>query len=145
MNLSPHFTLQEMERSQTVIRHGTINKVDARQTKALMDLCMNVFEPLQSLVRKFTNIQLGLRNPIVNSLVGGSTTSQHIKGQAADINVEGITSSELFDLIRNSSLPYDQVIDEFSSWVHISYKPVQRRQAMLARKDGQNRTVYTRI
>ncbi len=145
MNLSPHFTLQEMERSQTAIRHGISNKADARQMKALTDLCVNVLEPLRTLVNKSINIQSGFRNSTVNSLVSGSSTSQHKKGEAADINVEGITPSELFDLIRNSSLPYDQVIDEFSSWVHISYKPIQRRQAMLARKDGQNRTVYTRV
>lgn len=145
MNLSPHFTLQEMERSQTAIRHGILNKADARQTKALTDLCVNVLEPLRTLVNKSINIQSGFRNPTVNSLVGGSATSQHMKGQAVDINVEGITPSELFDIIRNSSLPYDQVIDEFSSWVHVSYKAVPRRQAMLARKDGQNRTVYTKV
>lgn len=144
MNLSPHFTLQEMERSQTAIRHGILNKADARQTKALTDLCVNVLEPLRTLVNKSINIQSGFRNPTVNSLVGGSATSQHMKGQAADINVEGITPSELFDIIRNSSIPYDQLIDEFSSWVHVSYKSVPRRQAMLARKDGENRTVYTK-
>ena len=145
MNLSPHFTLQEMERSQTAIRHGIINKANVRQTKALTDLCVNVLEPLRTLVNKSINIQSGFRNPTVNSLVGGSATSQHMKGEAADINVEGMTPSELFDIIRNSSLPYDQLIDEFSSWVHISYKPIQRRQAMLARKNGQNKTVYTKV
>jgi zinc D-Ala-D-Ala carboxypeptidase len=145
MNLSPHFTLQEMERSQTAIRNGIINKADTRQISALTTLCINILEPLRILVGKSINVQSGFRNPIVNSLVGGSPTSQHMKGEAADINVEGMTPSELFELIRNSTLPYDQLIDEFSSWVHVSYKANPRRQAMLARKDAQNKTVYRRV
>lgn len=145
MNLSSHFTLQEMERSQTAIRHGIINKADTSQKKALVDLCLNILEPLRTLVGKSINVQSGFRNPTVNSLVGGSSTSQHMKGQAADINVEGMTPTELFDLIRNSTLPYDQLIDEFSSWVHVSYKPNPRHQAMLARKDAFNKTVYTNV
>ena len=107
MNLSPHFSLQEMERSQTAVRHGIINKADVRQTQALTDLCVNVLEPLRALVGKSINIQSGFRNPTVNSFVGGSSTSQHMKGQAADINVEGMTPTTLFDLIRNSTIPYE--------------------------------------
>ena len=107
INLSPHFTLQEMERSQTAVRHGIINKADVRQTQALTDLCVNVLEPLRALVGKSINIQSGFRNPTVNSFVGGSSTSQHMKGQAADINVEGMTPTTLFDLIRNSTIPYE--------------------------------------
>lgn len=143
MNLSPHFSLEEMERSQTAVRHGIINKADAHQAKALTDLCLNILEPLRTLVGKSVNVQSGFRNPTVNSLVGGSSTSQHMKGQAADINVEGMTPSELFNLIRKSTLPYDQLIDEFSSWVHISYRANPRHEAKLARKDGHNKTVYT--
>lgn len=145
MNLSPHFTLQEMENSQIAIRNGIINKADTRQINSLTQLCINILEPLRALVGKSVNVQSGFRNPTVNSLVGGSATSQHMKGEATDINVEGMTPAALFDLIRNSTLPYDQLIDEFSSWVHVSYKANPRHQAMLARKDGQNRTVYTRV
>ena len=107
INLSPHFTLQEMERSQTAIRHGIINKGNIRKIKALLDLCLNVLYLLRTLVRKSINIQSGFRNPTVNSFVGGSSTSQHMKGQAADINVEGMTPTTLFDLIRNSTIPYE--------------------------------------
>lgn len=145
MNLSPHFTLQEMERSQTAIRNGIINKADTQQINALKQLCMNILEPLRALVGKPINVQSGFRNPTVNSLVGGSSTSQHMKGQAVDINVEGMTPKELFDLIRNSTLPYDQVIDEFSSWVHVSYRANPRHDAKLARKDAMNKTVYTSV
>ncbi len=145
MNLSQHFTLQEMESSQTAVRNGIINNADTRQISALIKLCLNILEPLRTLVGKPINVQSGFRNPTVNSLVGGSPTSQHMKGEAVDINIEGMTPSELFELIRNSVLPYDQLIDEFSSWVHVSYRTVQRRQAMLARKDAQNKTVYTKV
>lgn len=53
----------------------------------------------------------------MDSAIGGSATSQHLESAAADINVEGLTTQELFDLIRHSDLPFDQLIQEFYEWV----------------------------
>ncbi|RYU94119.1 D-Ala-D-Ala carboxypeptidase family metallohydrolase [Emticicia agri] len=145
MNLSPHFTLAEMIRSESASRHGIDNTPNATQTKNLQNLCINVLEPLRTLVGKPINVSSGFRNPTLNSLIGGSPTSQHMKGEAADISVEGFTTEQLFLLIISSSLPFDQIIQEFNSWVHISYKKTNRREALRVTKNAQNKTVYTKV
>jgi zinc D-Ala-D-Ala carboxypeptidase len=145
MNLSPHFTLEEMIRSESAIRHGIDNTPNQTQTKNLQNLCVNVLESLRLLVGKPINVTSGFRNPTVNSLIGGSLTSQHMKGEAADISVEGLTTEELFVLILSSTLPFDQVIQEFNSWVHISHKKTNRHEALRATKNAQNKTIYTKV
>ena len=66
-------------------------------------------------------IHSAYRSPLVNRLVGGSTTSQHIRGEAVDFHVLGLTILETFDRIRHSTLDYDQIIEESATWVHISF------------------------
>jgi zinc D-Ala-D-Ala carboxypeptidase len=141
MNLTPHFTLQEMTVSQTAVRMGINNTPNARQITNLTRLCENILEPFRAMVGKPINISSGFRNPTVNSLVGGSSTSQHMKGEATDFTVEGLTVQQLFDLIRTSALPYDQLIQEFDSWVHVSFGPRNRRQSLIFTKNAQNKTV----
>ncbi len=141
MNLTPHFTLKEMTISQTAIRMGIDNTPNARQITHLTRLCENILEPLRTIVGKPINVSSGFRNPTVNALVGGSSRSQHMKGEAADFTVEGFTVQHLFDLVRTSGLPYDQLILEFDAWVHVSFGPRNRRQALIFFKNTQNRTV----
>ena len=80
-------------------------------------------------------IHSAYRSPLVNKLVGGSVTSQHMKGEAVDFHVLGLSILETFDRIRSSELDFDQVIEESATWVHISFvagrKP--RRQALRMR------------
>lgn len=141
MNLTPHFTLKEMTVSQTAVRMGIDNTPNDRQITNLARLCENILEPLRTTVGKPINISSGFRNPTVNSLVGGSSSSQHMKGEAADFTIEGFTVQELFDLIRISTLPYDQLIQEFDAWVHVSFGPRNRRQALIFTKNAQNKTI----
>ncbi|SOD78426.1 D-Ala-D-Ala carboxypeptidase family metallohydrolase [Spirosoma fluviale] len=145
MNLSTHFSLQEMTLSQTAIRNGIKNIPNAKQISNLKELCLNILEPLRTLVGKPIHVTSGFRNPIVNSLISGSSTSQHMKGEAADIHVEGLTTQELFDIIRTSDLPYDQLIQEFDSWVHVSFSAKTRRDTLVATKGLNNKTIMTRI
>lgn len=145
MNLSPHFTLAEMIRSQTAIRNGIDNTPDPAQIERLRLLCVNILEPLRALVGKPIHVSSGFRNPTVNSLISGSPTSQHMRGEAADISVEGLTAQELFVVILASALPYDQLIQEFDSWVHVSFGPRDRRKAMLATKNAVNKTIFTPV
>lgn len=143
MNLTPHFTLEEMVRSEIAVRNSIDNTPSVQQMASLKRLCKDILEPLRALVEKPINISSGFRNPTVNSLVGGSPNSQHMKGEAADISVEGLTTQQLFDLIRASALPYDQLIQEFDAWVHVSHRANNRRQALFAKKNAQNKTVIT--
>lgn len=145
MNLTPHFTLQEMTLSQIAVRNGIQNIPNTKQIANLTNLCVNILEPLRTMVGKPINVTSGFRNPIVNSLVSGSATSQHMKGEAADIHVEGLTTQQLFDIIRTSDLPYDQLIQEFDSWVHVSFSAKTRRDTLVATKGLNNKTIITRI
>lgn len=145
MNLSPHFTLLEMTRSETAVRHGINNTPNAIQIKKLKALCENVLEPIRDLIGLPINIHSGFRNPTVNSLVGGSINSQHKKGEAADFSVENKTPQELFDIIRASNIPFDQIIQEFNEWVHISFRNANRHDQLIASKNDNNVTVFTRV
>ena len=61
------------------------------------------------------------RSPLVNKLVGGSPSSQHMRGEAVDFHVMGLSVLEVFDRIKASPLDYDQVIEEARTWVHVSF------------------------
>ena len=81
----------------------------------------------------------------MNSLVGSKVTSQHIRGCAADIKVQGVTPDVLIKAIIGAGLPYEQVIREFDSWVHVSVPndphALPKRQALIIDKSGTK--VYT--
>ncbi len=141
--LTPHFTLQEMVFSQHAIRLGINNTPSEQQIAALKTLCENVLEPLRKKVGKAVHISSGYRSPDLNRAIGGSYTSQHMRGEAADIHVEGYTTQALFALLKSSDLPFDQLIEEFDSWVHVSYSTErQRRQALYAYKDAEGHVHY---
>ena len=77
-------------------------------------------EDVRTLLDKPIKINSAYRAPKVNASVGGSKTSQHCGGCAADIRVTGMTPDEVVRAIIKSDLQYDQVIREFDSWTHIS-------------------------
>jgi len=134
--LSEHFTLEEMTFSETAIRHGINNTPGTAAIQNLKELCEEMLEPMRTLAGGPIGVTSGFRSAVVNSLVGGSPTSQHKTGEAADIHCLQLTQQELFQLVRNSELPFDQLIDEFGRWVHVSYKKPgsNRRQVLRARK-----------
>lgn len=124
-HLSPHFTLYEFTRSGVAIDNAIDNTPNERQTEALEALCNNILEPLRHQFGPII-ISSGFRSRRVNTLVGGSSASQHMKGEAADIVVgskdRGI---RLFDFIKRH-LDFDQLILEPLSsptprWLHVSY------------------------
>lgn len=144
MNLSPHFTLDEMTVSQEAVRSGLRNKPDATQIEALRALCAHVLEPLRARVKRPIVVSSGYRSKSVNARIGGSTSSQHCKGEAADIIVPGMETADVVELIRAMRLPFDQVIDEFDRWVHVSHASGNRGEVLVAsRRAGQ--THYRRV
>lgn len=136
MNLTKHFTLAEMTISQEATRSGLSNSPNALQTESIVLLCTNILEPLRARVRKPIVVSSGYRSMSVNRRIGGSKASQHTKGQAADFTIPGMTVAEVVALIRKLGLPFDQLIDEFGSWAHVSYGPLNRRQSLNARRVG---------
>lgn len=119
MNLSEHFTLEEMMHSETGARNGLDNTPSDEQIENLKRVCA-VLEQIRALVGKPITVTSGYRSEAINSLLGSKNTSQHRLGCAADIKVAGMPVKQLFDAIIQSDIEYDQIIWEFDSWVHIS-------------------------
>lgn len=141
MNLSKSFTLEEMTTSQEAARAGLKNKPSEEAIANLKALCENVLQPLRDRIRKPIVVSSGYRSVTINRIIGGSSTSQHTKGQAVDFIVPGMSVADVVTLIRKMDLPIDQTINEYNSWVHVSYGPRHRRQYLKAWREG-GKTVY---
>lgn len=146
MKLSPHFILAEMIESQTATRLQLKNRPNKTQIAALAKLCQNTLEPLRNKLGKPVKISSGFRSPLVNRAVGGSVNSQHMRGEAADIQVFDMSTQQLFDFILANGIVFDQIIQEFDSWVHISFKSngKQRRNILYARHDRNGKVVFSK-
>ena len=145
--LGPNFDLSEFVRTST----GLDNVPGHKEVENLRTLVTNILQPLRNYLGRPIVITSGYRSPLVNSVIGGSDTSDHVHGRAADIYVDGFSPTTLVQIIRNLGLPFDQVIDEqlwkfnpisgwrLSKWVHVSYNHERnRRQAMTARNTQEN-------
>ncbi len=137
MQLTANFSLAEL----TVTNRKLPNEPNAAEQANLKALARHILQPLRKSVGRPVVVNSAFRSELVNRAVGGTPTSQHRLGQAADIRVRGMTSVELARHIVALDLPFDQVIEEFGSWVHVSYGPRHRRQQLTAyTKDG--KTAY---
>lgn len=147
MNISQNFTLEELLRSETASRKNVSEQwtpSDAVKDN-LKKLCDNVLEPLRSFVGKPLIITSGYRCKRVNKLVGGSPTSQHTEGKAADFHVSVMTVESLFKFIINLDLEFDQIIQEFDAWVHISFNAGKNRNEFLRATKKGGKTVYNKV
>ena len=140
-----YFTIREMKKSNRATKAGIVNEPSIQEVKNLTALIEKVLDPLREAYGRPIIVTSGYRCERLNKLVGGSASSQHKKGEAADIRSVQDTPEEnkkLFDLIVKLKLPFDQLINEYGyDWVHVSYGPRHRRQKLRAvRKNG--RTQY---
>lgn len=123
--LSKHFTLWEMMRSGTAVRMNIKNVPDEQEKEALRQLCQHVLEPLRCRYGAII-ITSGYRCLRLNRAVGGVPTSQHMRGEAADIFIPNLEiGRKYFDFIKNNTT-FDQLIWEPRSadvprWLHVSY------------------------
>jgi len=142
MKLTKNFSLDEMIRSTAAIRNGIDNTPTVKEIANLQRLCEHVLEPARELSGgKTIRISSGFRNPKVNKLIGGSPTSDHVNGNAADFTIDGMSVTEVVEMIAKSNIQFDQLIHEFDSWVHVSFNETNRREVLAAKKDGK-KTVY---
>lgn len=134
MFLTPHFTLAEMTASQVANRAGLDNNPDSKTIANLVGLCQTL-EAVRTLVGQPILINSGYRSEELNRRVGGSASSAHIQGLAADIIAVSLTPRQLAQRIMDSSLAFDQLILEFDGWVHLGLAEArQRRQVLTIRK-----------
>ena len=131
MNLSEHFTLDELTFSDIAKRNGLDNNPDKIIIGNLTRLAQ-LLEEVRTLFNKPIRINSGYRSVTVNALLGSKPNSQHCIGCAADIRVDGLTPDQIVKKIIKSDIQYDQLIREFDSWVHIS---VPNGEGYIARKN----------
>lgn len=141
VRLSPHFSLAEMIVSQTAARRGIDNTPGDAEIAALRSLCIEVLEPVRKHFDRPVIVSSGYRSPKLNRAIGGSSSSQHCKGEAADFTVPGVSVLDLAQWMHRN-LNYDQLIYEFGSWVHVSYRAGRLRNQELSAKRIGGRTKY---
>ena len=130
-----YFTMGELVSSRTADKKGIINRCNKEHAANLMELVDKVLDPLREAYGKPIRVTSGYRCEALNKAVGGSPTSDHMKGCAADIVGTPATKEEneyLFELIQSLFLPFDQIINEKDfSWVHVSHRPNKNRKQVL--------------
>jgi hypothetical protein len=146
MKISEHLDLSEVTRSDSAKRKGINNEPTAEHLENFKKLAENVFEPIRNHFGFPIHISSGYRSKALNTAIGGSLTSQHCKGEAIDIDMDGssngITNKMVFDYIK-ANIKFDQMIWEFGNdtnpdWVHVSYSSSgkQRGQILKAIKSN---------
>ena len=139
MQLSEHFTLEELTHSEVAERKNLDNTPNALEVANLVRLAA-LLEEVRSLLNKPIMLNSGFRSKAVNDSVGSRDTSQHRIGCAADIRVPGMTPKQVVEAVIASNIGYDQIIEEFGSWTHLSVPDTAarppRKQALIIDKAG---------
>ena len=146
--LSANFSLSELTKSETALRHNMDNTPGQTEIANLTVLAQHVLQPVRDHYKMGVKVNSGYRAPAVNASVGGSKTSDHCKGQAADIEIPSIANAELATWI-SANLKFTQIILEFytpgipdSGWVHVSYNPADLKCQLLTAVKENGKTVY---
>ena len=156
MKLSNSFTLAEMLKSNTASRLNIEEQFNA--PKEVIDnltiLCKKVLQPIRDSLEMPIRVTSGYRCEKLNKAIGGSSKSQHVKGQAADIELwirgqekNAILLDEIINLSFRNDIEFDQLIIEYPNehgvpkWIHISYCEKNRNQILIAEKI-KGKTVY---
>ena len=132
MNLTPHFTLEELIFSQTALDRGIDNEPNDEVKDNLLTLASGL-ERVRGLLGNSMLISSGYRSAELNAAVHGVSDSAHIEGFAADFTCPDFgTPQQIVNFIHNNRVPLDQCIME-ETWVHISFAPDMRNQYLVAK------------
>lgn len=116
-----NFSMSELIHSDIAIANNINNMPDINSLDCMLNLIVYCLQPIREYFNKPIIISSGYRNLEVNRLAGGVAKSQHLKGQAVDFVIRGLTVKQIIDMIKKSGIEYDQLINEYGKWVHISY------------------------
>lgn len=150
--ITKNFTLKELTYSDTACKKNITNSPNESEYNNMKILCEEVLQPIREHFNKPVRINSCFRNEELNKAVGGAKNSQHRSGQAADIEIIGMSNYELAQWIRDN-LEYDQLILEYadnikndknSGWVHVSFvsKIKNRKQVLTINKSGTKIGLY---
>lgn len=153
MKISTHLNLAEVTRSDTAKRHGIDNTPTEEHLENFKLLAEKVFEPIRAHFKVPIHISSGYRSQALNKFIKGSASSQHCKGEAIDIDMDGtsgdVTNFDIFSYIKDN-LEYDQLIWEFGTdanpdWVHVSYTKGKNRKQKLKAVRTNGKTSYINL
>jgi len=140
MQISKNFYLKEFTDSNTAARNGIDNTPGQTEIMNLQRLTRKVLQPLRDMIGVSIHISSGYRCKELNKLVKGANKSQHMFGEAADIQVFAKDLREVYLLIKDKIPEYDQLIYEFGQWIHVSLRVQNNRKENLVfeKIDGKN-------
>ena len=153
MKFSTHLSLSELTRSDSAKRHGIDNTPTDEHLENFKLLAEKVFEPIRAHFGVPIHISSGYRSQALNKFIKGSLSSQHCKGEAIDIDMDGtsggVTNKMVFDFIV-ANLEWDQIIWEFGTdtnpdWVHVSYTKGKNRKQKLKAIRTNGKTSYINL
>jgi len=146
--LTANFSQHKLTKSETALRMGLDNTPGPVETEYLKILAERVLQPIRDHFQKGVKVNSGYRSPDSNAAVGGSRTSDHCLGRAADIEIPGVPNADLAQWIMDN-LEYTQLILEFytpgipdSGWVHVSYDPNNLKKQELTAMKVAGKTQY---
>ena len=146
MKLSKNFSRAEIEHSNTAKRLGISNEMSDKHLENMQRVIDNLIQPMRDAIGPI-RISSGYRSPKLNKAIGGSSRSQHSKGEALDLQFweKGkMNNKVIYDWVLESGVEFDQMINEFDySWIHISLKSRENRSQILeAYKNEKGKTAY---
>lgn len=152
MQLSKNLSLKEAIKSNTASRLGIKNEPEQWEINNLRAVAENVFQPLRDHFGVPIGVSSGYRSKQLNKAIGGSRYSQHMIGEALDLDADiygRITNADIFNYIKDN-LEWDQMIWEFGddeepNWVHVSYKEAGRNRKQIKRAFRDEKGVHYSI
>lgn len=126
-----NFTIMELVKSNIAKKNKIDNTPDSQSLKYMLELIKYCLQPIRDKLGKPMIITSGYRCKELNKKVGGVPTSQHCKGQAVDFYVKDMSIQQVVDFIKESGVEFDQLINEYNKWVHISFVKGRNRKQVL--------------
>lgn len=124
-----NFSISELIKSDIAIKNNINNMPDIRALDNILNLIVYCLQPIRDKLNKPMVITSGFRCAKVNQLAGGKSNSQHLTGAAADFHVPGMTVAQTIEFIKTTGIEFDQLINEYDKWVHISYTKGSNRRS----------------
>jgi uncharacterized protein YcbK (DUF882 family) len=126
-----NFSISELCKSDRAKQNGIKNTPTLPIVDNMLELIVYCLQPVRDYLKEPMIITSGYRNAQLNTLVGGAKNSQHLEGKAADFIIKGESVASIIFKIQTSNLEYDQLINEYDKWVHISFNKGHNRKQYL--------------
>ena len=145
MKISKYFSKLECTRSTTAARLGIKNEPDEDQWNNINLFMNNCMDKIRELFNAPIVPNSVFRSAELNAKIGGSKTSMHMEGLACDFVVPGVSVANAVKRIIDSGIEFDQVIDEYGSWVHVGWRPTGNRRQKLKVRKYNGKSVWTTL